>query len=317
MSQYNPPNLPSEKGGDLGSAAEAASTASVNNPPNLPFQKGGNHGSAAKAASPVLGSVEPIPACPPVISARGLSTRFGKVWVHRNLNLEIQAGELVALVGGSGSGKTTLLRQIIGLLTPTEGEIRVFGEPLFGGGVLRERLLRQRFGVLFQQGALFSAFSVFDNVAFPLRELKRLDEATIRDLVMLKLSMVELLPRHGELMPAELSGGMVKRVALARALALEPELLLLDEPTAGLDPDRSDSFVRLIRSLSAELGLTVVLVTHDLDTLAALSTRIAVLAEQRILAYGSMQDIMKIDHPFIQNFFHSERSMRALQNVGI
>ena len=285
-------------------------------PSNLPSEKGGDHGSATKLASPVVGSVESNPACPPVISARGLSTRFGKVWVHRNLNLEIQAGELVALVGGSGSGKTTLLRQIIGLLTLTEGDIRVFGEPLFGGGVLRERLLRQRFGVLFQQGALFSAFSVFDNVAFPLRELKLLDETTIRDLVMLKLSMVELLPRHGELMPAELSGGMIKRVALARALALEPELLLLDEPTAGLDPDRSDSFVRLIRSLSAELGLTVVLVTHDLDTLAALSTRIAVLAEQRIVAYGSMQDIMKIDHPFIQNFFHSERSMRALQNVG-
>ncbi len=285
-------------------------------PPNRSPAEGDDHGSAAEATSPVMGGVEPNPVCPPVISARGLSTRFGKVWVHRNLDLEIQAGELVALVGGSGSGKTTLLRQIIGLLTPTEGEMRVFGEPLFGGGVLRERLLRQRFGVLFQQGALFSAFSVFDNVAFPLRELKLLDEATIRDLVMLKLSMVELLPRHGELMPAELSGGMIKRVALARALALEPELLLLDEPTAGLDPDRSDSFVRLIRSLSAELGLTVVLVTHDLDTLAALSTRIAVLAEQRILAYGSMQDIMKIDHPFIQNFFHSERSMRALQNVG-
>ena len=253
---------------------------------------------------------------PPVISARGLSMRFGKNWVLRNLDLDIQAGEVVALVGGSGSGKTTLLRQIIGLLIPTEGQIRVFGESLFGGGVLRERLLRQRFGVLFQQGALFSALNVFDNVAFPLRELKLLDEATIRDLVMLKLSMVELLPQHAELMPAELSGGMVKRVALARALALEPELLLLDEPTAGLDPDRSDSFVKLIRSLSAELGLTVVLVTHDLDTLAALATQIAVLAEQRIVAYGSMQEIMKIDHPFVQNFFNSERSARALQKAS-
>lgn len=252
----------------------------------------------------------------PVISARGLSMRFGKNWVLRNLDLDIQAGEVVALVGGSGSGKTTLLRQIIGLLIPTEGQIRVFGESLFGGGVLRERLLRQRFGVLFQQGALFSALNVFDNVAFPLRELKLLDEATIRDLVMLKLSMVELLPQHAELMPAELSGGMVKRVALARALALEPELLLLDEPTAGLDPDRSDSFVKLIRSLSAELGLTVVLVTHDLDTLAALATQIAVLAEQRIVAYGSMQEIMKIDHPFVQNFFNSERSARALQKAS-
>lgn len=248
----------------------------------------------------------------PVVSIRDLSTRFGDVWVHRHLNLDIPAGEMIALVGGSGSGKTTLLRQMIGLLTPTEGEISLFGEPLFGGGVARERALRQRFGVLFQHGALFSAFNVFDNIAFPLRELKTLDEETIHDLVMLKLEMVELLPRHARLMPAELSGGMVKRVALARSLALEPELLLLDEPTAGLDPDRSDSFVRLTRMLGEELGLTVVLVTHDLDTLAALSTRVAVLAEQHILAYGTVERIMDIDHPFIRNFFLSERSRRPL-----
>ena len=251
----------------------------------------------------------------PVISVCDLDTRFGDVWVHRGLNLEIAKGELVSLVGGSGSGKTTLLRQMIGLLAPTSGEIRIFGEPLFGTGVLRERALRRRFGVLFQHGALFSALSVFDNIAFPLRELKCYDQDTIRDLVMLKLAMVELLPRHGNLMPAELSGGMIKRVALARALALEPELLLLDEPTAGLDPDRSDGFVRLIRMLGHELGLTVVLVTHDLDTLAALSTRVAVLAEQRILAYGSIDDVITIEHPFIQNFFLSERSVRALQNL--
>jgi phospholipid/cholesterol/gamma-HCH transport system ATP-binding protein len=252
---------------------------------------------------------------PPVIAIRDLSTRFGQVWVHRHLDLEIAAGEMVALVGGSGSGKTTLLRQMIGLLTPTEGEIRLFGEPLFGGGVMRERALRQRFGVLFQQGALFSAFNVFDNIAFPLRELKTLDETTIRDLVLLKLEMVELLPRHAELMPAELSGGMIKRVALARSLALEPELLLLDEPTAGLDPDRSDSFVRLTRMLGEELGLTVVLVTHDLDTLAALATRVAVLADQHILAYGSIDEIMRLDHPFIRKFFHSDRSQRALAHA--
>jgi phospholipid/cholesterol/gamma-HCH transport system ATP-binding protein len=248
----------------------------------------------------------------PVVAIRELSTRFGETWIHRGLNLEIVAGELVALVGGSGSGKTTLLRQMIGLLTPTLGSIQLFGEPLFGGGVARERALRQRFGVLFQQGALFSAFNVFDNIAFPLRELKSLDEATIHDLVMLKLEMVELLPRHALLMPAELSGGMIKRVALARALALEPELLLLDEPTAGLDPDRSDSFVRLTRMLGEELGLTVVLVTHDLDTLAALATRVAVLAEQHILAYGPIDEIMRLDHPFTRNFFHSERGQRAL-----
>jgi phospholipid/cholesterol/gamma-HCH transport system ATP-binding protein len=253
----------------------------------------------------------------PVIEVRDLSTRFGEVWVHRDLDLTIAAGEMVSLVGGSGSGKTTLLRQLLGLLLPTRGEIRVFGEPLYGGGLDRERALRRRFGVLFQQGALFSAFTVFDNVAFQLRELKRFDEATIHDLVMLKLDMVELLPRQARLMPAELSGGMIKRVALARALALDPELLLLDEPTAGLDPDRADSFVRLISSLGRELGLTVVLVTHDLDTLAALSTRVAVLAEQRILAYGPIADVVRVDHPFIQNFFLSERSIRVLQNLGL
>jgi phospholipid/cholesterol/gamma-HCH transport system ATP-binding protein len=251
----------------------------------------------------------------PVIHIRNLATRFGETWIHRNLDLDIAAGEMVALVGGSGSGKTTLLRQMIGLLLPTQGEIRMFDEPLFGGGVQRERALRRRFGVLFQHGALFSAFNVFDNIAFPLRELKCFDPETIRDLVMLKLEMVELLPRHALLMPAELSGGMVKRVALARALALEPELLLLDEPTAGLDPDRSDSFVRLTRMLGEELGLTVVLVTHDLDTLAALATRVAVLAEQHILAYGTIDEIMRLEHPFIRNFFHSERSQRALAHA--
>ncbi len=250
----------------------------------------------------------------PVISVRDLHTRFGEHWVHRGLDLEVAAGELVALVGGSGSGKTTLLRQMIGLLTPTRGEIRLFGEPLFGGGVARERALRRRFGVLFQHGALFSAFSVFDNIAFPLRELKRFDAGTIRDLVMLKLEMVELLPRHASLMPAELSGGMVKRVALARALALEPELLLLDEPTSGLDPDRSDAFVRLIRMLGEELGLTVVLVTHDPATLSALATRVAVLAEHRILAYDAIEQVIRVDHPFIRNFFLAERSTRALRS---
>jgi phospholipid/cholesterol/gamma-HCH transport system ATP-binding protein len=250
----------------------------------------------------------------PVIEIENLSTRFGENWVHRDLDLAVGRGEMLALVGGSGSGKTTLLRQMIGLMRPTKGAIRLFGEPLFSGDPERERNLRRRFGVLFQYGALFSSFNVFQNIAFPLRELKMLDEEIIRELVMLKLAMVELQPRHAWLMPAELSGGMVKRVALARALALEPELLLLDEPTAGLDPDRSESFVRLIRMLGEQLGLTVMLVTHDLDTLAALASRVAVLAEQRILALGTIDDIMQVDHPFIRNFFCCDRSQRALQN---
>lgn len=247
-----------------------------------------------------------------VIELRGLSTRFGDTWVHKGIDLEMEAGQVIALVGGSGSGKTTMLRQIVGLLRPTEGEVRLFGEPLFAGSRLEQAARRRRLGMLFQQGALFSAFSVYENVAFPLREIGTLSREEIDDLVMLKLAMVELRPEHALLMPAELSGGMIKRVALARALALEPELLLLDEPTAGLDPDRSASFVRLIRELQEQLGFTVVLVTHDLDTLAALSSRIAVLAGGRILAFGTLEEIMEVDDPFIERFFLSERSQKAL-----
>ena len=248
----------------------------------------------------------------PVISARGVGTRFDETWVHRDLDLTVDKGDVLALVGGSGSGKTTLLRQFVGLLRPTAGEVRLFGEPLFSGDVPRDQALRRRFGVLFQQGALFSALDTFDNVAFPLRELHLLEPDLIHDLVMLKLAQVELEPRHARFMPAELSGGMVKRVALARALALEPELLLLDEPTAGLDPDRSAGFVRLIRSLHRQLGLTVVLVSHDVDTIAALATRVAVLAEQRILAEGTLEQVMGMDHPFIANFFGDTARRSAL-----
>jgi phospholipid/cholesterol/gamma-HCH transport system ATP-binding protein len=249
----------------------------------------------------------------PVVTARNVSTRFADLWVHRHLDLSVERGDVLALVGGSGSGKTTLLRQLNGLLRPTEGEVRLFGEPLFSGDPLRERTLRRRFGMLFQYGALFSAFNVFQNIAFPVRELRLFDRDLVHDLVMLKLAQVELEPRHAWLMPAELSGGMMKRVGLARALALEPELLLLDEPTAGLDPDRSAAFVRLIRSLREQLGLTVVLVTHDVETLAALATRVAVLAEQRILALGSLEEVMSVQHPFVQNFFGSELMKRALR----
>jgi len=248
----------------------------------------------------------------PVVSLRGVSTRFGANWVHKGIDLDVPAGEVVSLVGGSGSGKTTLLRQIVGLLSPAEGEVRLFGEPLFGGSREAQRLRRQRFAMCFQQGALFSAFTVYENIAFPLRESGVVAEAEIRELVALKLNMVELQPEHADLMPAELSGGMIKRVALARALALEPELLLLDEPTAGLDPTRSASFVALIKDLQRQLGLTVVLVTHDLDTLAALSSRVAVLAEKRILAYDTLDAVMQVPHPFIEEFFLSERSARAI-----
>jgi phospholipid/cholesterol/gamma-HCH transport system ATP-binding protein len=256
---------------------------------------------------------EARPQAVPAVEIRGLCTRFGDLVIHREIDLDIEAGQMLGLVGGSGSGKTTLLREIVGLLAPSEGTVRLFGQPVRDADPQRHRRLRRRFGMLFQHGALFSALSVHDNIAFPLRELRTLDEAMITDLVLLKLGMVELEARHARLMPAELSGGMVKRVALARALSLEPELLVLDEPTAGLDPDRSENFVRLLRMLQKELGFTVVLVTHDPETLAGLATRLAVLADQRLVACGTADEVAAVDHPFIHNFFSSRRATAAIR----
>lgn len=248
----------------------------------------------------------------PVVSLRGVWSGYGETVVHRDLDLDVMPGEVLALVGGSGSGKTTLLREVLGLLTPLKGNIRLFGVDLADPDGHRQRALRRRLGMLFQHGALFSALTAYDNIAFPLRELKTLDEDWIRRLVHLKLAMVGLEPRHGRLMPAELSGGMVKRVALARALALEPELLLLDEPTAGLDPDRSEAFVRLIGSLQRELGFTVLMVTHDLATLEGLAGSVAVLADRRIVAHGPLAQVKENGHPFIRNFFGLERDAAAI-----
>jgi len=238
-----------------------------------------------------------------VCEARKVWTIYGNTVIHRNLDLQAYHCEILALVGGSGCGKTTLLRHFIGLTRPTRGEILLFGETLNRLDRDGQRRIRNRFGVLFQHGALFSALSVFENIAFPLRELHQFDEDTIFRLVMHKLSLVELEPKHAHLLPSQLSGGMIKRVGLARALALEPELLLLDEPTAGLDPDRSENFVRLIKSLRSALGLSVIFVTHDLDTLVSLSDRVAVLADQHIVASCPLCELGEVDHPFVSNFF--------------
>jgi phospholipid/cholesterol/gamma-HCH transport system ATP-binding protein len=252
----------------------------------------------------------------PVIEARNVSTRFGEVWVHRDLNLNVERGEVLALVGGSGSGKTTLLRQMLGLDRPSRGTVKVFGCDVHRGDPRELARLRTRWGMLFQAGALFSALTVFGNVALPLRELRLLPEDLVRDIVMLKLEMVGIEGRHAMKLPAELSGGMVKRVALARALALDPELLFLDEPTAGLDPVRSENFVSLIATLRQELALTVVMVTHDLDTVAALSDRVAVLAEHRLVAVGSVADVARSEHPVVLEMLQGARGRRLLADVS-
>jgi phospholipid/cholesterol/gamma-HCH transport system ATP-binding protein len=217
--------------------------------------------------------------------------------IHKNLNLRVERGELLSLVGGSGSGKTVLLRQILGLEHPTHGSIHV----------------SDRIGMLFQHGALYSAFTVLENIAFPLRELQTLPADLVRDAAMVKLQMVGLSPSHAHKMPSDLSGGMIKRVALARALILDPPLLLLDEPTAGLDPDSSDAFCTLLRSLHRELDLTVVMVTHDLDTIFEISTHIAVLADQHVIAHAPPSEVVALPHPFVQQFFRGGRGLRALQ----
>lgn len=249
----------------------------------------------------------------PIIQIENLCTKFGDVVVHENVNLSINQGEIVSLVGGSGSGKTVLLRQMLGLNHPASGAVRIFGEDINKISEQELQKLRNRWGMLFQHGALFSALTVFDNVAQPMRELRVLPKQLIREAAMLKLQMAGIAPEHALKMPSDLSGGMIKRVALARALALEPELLFLDEPTAGLDPNASESFVDLIRTLRDEMRLTVVMVTHDLDTLFSLSSRVAVLADKHIIAYCKPENVVEFKHPFIETFFRGERGLRAIE----
>jgi len=251
---------------------------------------------------------------PAVVEVKGLWSVFRTdgvdAFIHKDLNLTIAKGELLSIVGGSGSGKTVLLRQILGLETPARGSVTVLGHP---AAELGRAGAASRVGMLFQHGALFSAFTVLENIAFPLRELRNLPDDLVRDAAMVKLQMVGLDPSHAHKMPADLSGGMVKRVALARALIMDPPLLLLDEPTAGLDPDRSDAFCTLLRSLHQELGLTVVMVTHDLDTIYELSTRVAVVAEKRVIVDAPPKDVLAFPHPFVRDFFLGGRGHRAME----
>jgi len=247
-----------------------------------------------------------------VINVQNLRTQFGRSVIHNHLNLKIRRGEILSIVGGSGTGKTVLLRQMLLLEKPQQGSITIFGVDINTASAEQVAYFRSRSGMLFQHGALYSALSVFDNVAQPMRELRVLPESLIKDAVYLKLDMAGIAPEHADKMPSSLSGGMVKRVALARALALEPDVLFLDEPTAGLDPNASETFVSLILSLRKELGFTVVMVTHDLDTLFALSSRIAVLADKQVIALGTIDEVIQNQHPFIQEFFLGARGRRAL-----
>ncbi len=247
------------------------------------------------------------------IRIRGLRNQFGDAVIHDNLDLDVRSGEILGVVGGSGTGKSVLLRSIVGLQIPAEGEIEVYGKTLDTIADEEEsRDLRRRWGVMFQGGALFSTLSVAENIQVPLREYyPRLDQKLLDEIAAYKVSMVGLPPDAGPKFPAELSGGMVKRAGLARALALDPALLFLDEPTAGLDPIGAAKFDELIRGLADTMGLTVFLITHDLDTLYATCDRVAVLAEKRVIAVGTIPELLATEHPWIQEYFNGPRGRAA------
>ncbi|NLY58582.1 MAG: ATP-binding cassette domain-containing protein [Gammaproteobacteria bacterium] len=247
----------------------------------------------------------------PLVEIRGLVNRFGRQSVHENLDLDIQPGEILGVVGGSGTGKSVLLRSIVGLRRPNEGSVKVFGEELENLDEQRRSQVERRFGVLFQRGALFSSLTVTENVALPLIEHAGLSRDDAEHLAEVKLALAGLPPDAGDKFPAELSGGMVKRAALARALALDPDILFLDEPTAGLDPIGAAAFDQLILTLRDALGLSVFLVTHDLDTLYTICDRIAVLAEKRVLVADTLERVAATDNQWIQDYFHGPRGRAA------
>jgi len=250
-----------------------------------------------------------------VITVRGLINRFGPQVVHDNLDLDVWKGEVLGIVGGSGTGKSVLLRTIVGLNRPAAGSIHVLGSDVLHGS--REERLRaeQQWGVAFQDGALFSSLTVLQNVMAPMREHLKLSPALMKALGALKISLVGLPPLACGKLPSELSGGMRKRAALARALALDPAIVFLDEPTAGLDPIGAAAYDDLINELKRSLGLTVFMVTHDLDSLYAICDRIAVLAEKRVLVEGPIEDMTNFDHPWVQEYFTGPRARAAQEKT--
>ena len=245
---------------------------------------------------------------PLAIRVRGITIGFGDKIILENLDLDVRRGEVLGFVGGSGSGKSVLTRSILGLVHQRAGSIEVFGQNLADLNVEQHRVLERRWGVLFQHGALFSGLTVRQNIQVPMREYLNLSQELMDELAMLKIRMVGLRPDAADKYPSELSGGMIKRAALARALALDPEIVFLDEPTSGLDPIGAAEFDELIKTLQKTLGLTVYMVTHDLDSLYSICDRIAALADKRIVAEGTLDEILKVPHPWVQSYFHGARA---------
>jgi phospholipid/cholesterol/gamma-HCH transport system ATP-binding protein len=247
-----------------------------------------------------------------IIQVRGLKNSFGDQIVHEDLDLDVYKGEILGVVGGSGTGKSVLMRSIIGLQTPDAGEITVFGEPMIGRPEEEAKHVRRRWGILFQGGALFSTLTVAENVQVPIKEyFPHMDEQLLDEIAAYKIVMSGLGADAGAKYPAELSGGMRKRAGIARALALDPELLFLDEPTAGLDPIGAAAFDELIGELREALGLTVFLITHDLDTLYTICDRVAVLADHKVVAIGTIPELLSLDHEWIQEYFRGPRGRAA------
>lgn len=249
----------------------------------------------------------------PVIKIENVKISIAGQWIHRGINLQVERGEIIAIVGGSGSGKSTLLREILYLLMPTSGSIHVFGKNLSKLSSMELLKLQCRWGVLFQQSALFTSLTVLENIAFPLQEHSKLDKTTIKQLALIKLLAVGLPIESARKYPAELSGGMLKRAALARALIMDPELLLLDEPTAGLDPQGAEEFDALLLNLRSILGLTIVMVTHDLDTLWQITDKVAFLSEGCVLEFAPMAKLTQSKRPAITAYFQGPRGRTTQQ----
>lgn len=246
-----------------------------------------------------------------VIEINNVCTRFGEAVVHDNVSLDIRRGEIFGLAGSSGCGKSTLLREILLLHRPQSGSIRVFGQEVLGLDDEEALAFRKSWGVMFERGALFSSLTVAENVGLPLREHTKLSENMINELAAIKIALAGLPASAGAKFPSELSGGMRKRAALARAIALDPELLFLDEPTAGLDPLSASGFDELVVHLQKSLGLTIMMVTHDLDLLWQVADRVAVLGEGKVLGVGTMQELSEAEHPIIREYFYGPRGRAA------